>query len=210
MTQKPMSLPKKRMTSDDRRQSLIDATIRVVSRLNYDRATTALIAKEAKVNEALIYSHYKSKKDLQMDALDYMVTSRLQFYRANPVFLPENRCQSVVRSLNAQYLQMIQSPEIQVFSCLLKAMVAIDPEIQKKSIACSMAFQQFIRENLMEDRVRGFFDDRFDPDIIAWEILGKIILVATLAVTGSLDKFGMDAVRTSIRYLEDIYLKKKP
>ena len=60
----------------------------------------------------------------------------------------------------------------------------------------------------MEDRDRGFFDDRFDPEIIAWEILGKIMLVATLAVAGSLEQFSLDAIRTSIGYLEDVYLIK--
>ncbi|MDA8403046.1 MAG: TetR/AcrR family transcriptional regulator [Desulfobacteraceae bacterium] len=203
-----MTLPKKRMTADDRRQSLIDATIRVVTRLNYDRATTALIAKEAGVNEALIYNHYKSKKDLEMDTLDYLVDSRLALYRANPVFLAENRHQSVMRSLNAQYLKMIQSPEIQVFSCILKSMFAIELDMQQKGAACSKAFQEFIRDSLMEDRDRGFFDPRFDPDIIAWEILGKIMLVATMAVAGNLKQFGMEGVRKSIGYLEDIYLIK--
>lgn len=195
------------MTSDDRRQSLIDATIAVVARLNYDRATTALIAKEAGVNEALIYSHYKSKKDLEMDTLDYLVDSRLALYRTNPVFLPENRHQSIMRSLNDQYLKMIQSPEIKVFSCILKSVVAIEPDIRQKGVACSKAFQEFIRDSLVEDRERGFFDPRFDPDVIAWEILSKIMLVATLVVAGSLDQFGMEGVRKSIQYQEDIYLR---
>ncbi|MDO9264298.1 MAG: TetR/AcrR family transcriptional regulator [Desulfosalsimonadaceae bacterium] len=200
-------MAKKRMTGDDRRQSLIDATIAVVARLNYDRATTALIAREAGVNEALIYSHYKSKKDLQMATLDYLVDSRLAFYRTNPAFLPENLHQCVMRSLNAQYLKMIQSPEIQVFSCILKSVFAIEPDIQQKGVACSKAFQEFIRDSLVEDRERGFFDPRFDPDVIAWEILSKIMLVATLAVAGSLDQFGMEEIRKSIQYQEDIYLR---
>lgn len=199
-------MAKKRMTADDRRQSLIDATIRVVARLNYDRATTALIAREAGVNEALIYSHYKSKKDLEMDTLDYLVDSRLALYRTNPVFLPENRHQSIMRSLNDQYLKMIQSPEIQVFSCILKSIFAIEPDIQQKGVACSKAFQEFIRDSLVEDRERGFFDTRFDPDVIAWEILGKIMLVAALAVSGSLAQFGMEGIRKSIQYQEAVYL----
>ena len=63
---KEIILAGKRMTAEERKQSIIDATIRVVSRLNYDRATTALIAKEAGVNEALIYNHFKSKQELQV------------------------------------------------------------------------------------------------------------------------------------------------
>lgn len=186
---------------------MIDATINVVSRLNYDRATTALIAKESGVNEALIYTYYKSKRELQLSALDYLIDSRLEIYRSNPVFRSGNRCQCIMRSLNAQYLKMIQSPEIHVFSFILKAMTTIDPEIQQKGISCIKTFQKFISNSLIEDRHRGFFKDCFDPDIVAWEIIGKVILFSTLAVAGGLEQFDMNALRTSIGYLESIYLK---
>ncbi|MBC2716754.1 MAG: TetR/AcrR family transcriptional regulator [Desulfobacteraceae bacterium] len=201
-------MAKKRMTAEDRRQSLIEATIKVVSRLNYDRATTALIAKEADVNEALIYSHFKSKKDLQIATLDYLTDYRLRIYKSNPVFQPENRHLSIIKELNAQYLKMIQSPEINMFECILKAMFAIDPEIRSKGIKCSKKFQAFNKENLIEDRNRGFFDQRFDPDIIAWEMLSKIMLVSTLAVNEKFDEFGIDQIKTSIQYFEAIYLSE--
>jgi len=199
-------LSKTRMTGEQRRQSLIEATINVVARLNYDRATTALIAKEAGVNEALIYSHFKSKKDLQIATLDFLIDFRLKIYKSNPVFLPENRHLSIIRELNAQYLKMIQSPQINMFECILKAMFAIDPDIRAKGLECANKFQEFNRQNLTEDRKRGFFDPRFDPDIIAWEMLGKIMLVSTLAINEKFDEFGIDQIKTSIRYFESIFL----
>ena len=201
-------MAKKRMTADQRRLSLIEATIRVVARLNYDRATTALIAKEAGVNEALIYSHFKSKTELQIATLDYLIDYRLALYRENPVFLPENSHLSVIRELNAQYLGMIQRPHINMFECILKAMFAIDPEIRAKGIECAGKFQEFNRQILEEDQRRGFFDIRFDADIIAWELLGKIMLVSTLAINDQFDEFGIDQIKTSIRYFESVYLTK--
>lgn len=199
-------MSKTRMTGEQRRQSLIEATINVVARLNYDRATTALIAKEAGVNEALIYSHFKSKKDLQIATLDFLIDFRLKIYKSNPVFLPENRHQSIIRELNAQYLKMIQSPQINMFECILKAMFAIDPDIRAKGLECANKFQEFNRKNLIEDSKRGFFDQRFDPEIIAWEMLGKIMLVSTLAINEKFDEFGIDQIKTSIRYFESIFL----
>jgi len=201
-------LTKKRLTAEERKQSLIEATITVVARLNYDRATTALIAKAAGVNEALIYSHFSSKKELQITTLDYLVDFRLDIYRANSVFLPENRHLSVIKELNALYLQMIQSPQINMFECILKAMFAIDPDIRAKGMECCKKFQEFNRQNLIEDRQRGFFDPRFDPDIIAWEMLGKILLVSTLAVNEQFYTFGLDQIKTSIEYFETIFISK--
>lgn len=202
-------MSKKRMTADERKQSLIEATIRVVARLNYDRATTALIAKEAGINEALIYSHFKSKTELQIATLDYLLDYRLGLYKSNPVFNEENRHHSIFKALNAQYLQMIQSPEINMFACILKAMFALEPEIREKGIECCMAFFEFNKQNLIADKNRGFFNDRFDPEIIAWELLGKIMVVSTLAVNDRLDAFGIENIKTSIDYFEQNYFSGK-
>ena len=55
---------------------------------------------------------------------------------------------------------------------------------------------------------RGFFDDQFDPEVIAWELLGKIMVVSTLAVNDSLDSFGIKNIRKSMDYFELNYLPK--
>jgi AcrR family transcriptional regulator len=202
-------LVKKRMTAEDRRQSIIDATINVIARLNYESATTALIAKEAGVNEALIYAHFKSKKELQLAMLDYLIKYRLGIYRSNPVFKPENKDQSIVKAINAQYLERIQQPDVNMFSCLLKATFAIDADIRKKGMDCAIALYEFNKQNLIEDGRRGFFNNRFDPDIIAWELLGSVLLISTLAVSGRLDDFGIEKIKKSLEYFEAIHMTKK-
>ena len=198
----------KRMTADERRQSLIDATIEVVARLNYDQATTALIAKAAGVNEAMIYHHFSSKTELQIATLDYLIDYRLQIYRENPVFNPDNSQKSIIRELFAQYLQRIQSPEVNMFACILKAMFAIDPQIREKGFECCMAFYEFNKANLAQDQARGFFEKAFDPEVIAWEMLGKIMLVSTLAVNNSLNAFGIENIKKSMEYFERTYFSK--
>lgn len=59
-----------RMTGEQRRQSIIQAATAVIARTSMDLCTTAAIAKEAGVNEALIYNHFSSKKELQLAVLD--------------------------------------------------------------------------------------------------------------------------------------------
>jgi len=202
-------LAKKRMTAEARRQSIIDATINVVARLNYESATTALIAKEAGVNEALIYSHFKSKKELQLATLDYLIKYRLGIYRSNPVFEDGNQDQSIAKSINAQYLDMIQRPHVEMFSCILKSFFSIDPDIREKGMECAIAIYEFNKQNLLEDARRGFFNNRFNADIVAWEMLGSVMLVSTLAVTGRLDDYGIGNIKKSLEYFETIYMTGK-
>lgn len=197
----------KRMTAVERRQSLIDATINVVARLNYDQATTALIAKAAGVNEAMIYHHFSSKSELQLATLDYLIDYRLKIYRENPVFRPEHSHKSIIRELTAQYVKRIQSPEVNMFACILKAMFAIDPQIREKGLECCMAFHEFNKSNLAADQARGFLNHQLDPGVISWEILGKIMVVSTLAVNNRLDLFDADNLKKSMAYFELNYFK---
>jgi AcrR family transcriptional regulator len=185
------------MTAEERRQSIIDATIRVVSRLNYDRATTALIAKEARVNEALIYNHFRSKQQLQIATLDYLIEYRLQLYRSHPVFHDKNKNQSIIKAMNAQYLKSVENPAVDMFACILKAMFAIDKKIREKAWECTKAFYDFNMETLIEDRKRGFVDKGIDLSITAWEMLSTVILLSSLAVNGKLDEFGIEKFKKS-------------
>ncbi len=59
-----------RMTGEQRRQSIIRAATAVIARTSFERCTTAAIAKEAGVNESLIYNHFSGKKELQLAVLD--------------------------------------------------------------------------------------------------------------------------------------------
>jgi AcrR family transcriptional regulator len=203
-------LARTRMSAEERKKSIIEATMRVVARTNYDRATTSLIAKEAGINEALIYKHFKSKQELHLAVLDYVLEYRLQIYRTNPVFQKKSKNRSIIKALHAQYLERIQSPDVDMFSCILKAFFAIDRKIREKGWSCAKAFHKFTRENLIADRERGFFSERFDPEIVAWEIQGTIILISTLAVIDRLDAFGTENIRKSQEYFETLFMNKRP
>lgn len=200
---------RKRMTASERRESIIKATIEVVSRSNYDRATTAAIAKKAGVNEALIYSHFKNKQKLQLATLDYLLDYRIRIYASNPVFKEENKSRSIIRELNRQYMKEIQKPDIDMFACILKSLFAIDPRIREKGWDIVKAFHDFNKQMLIEDRKRGFFTDKVDPDVIAWEILGKITLLSISAINGKLDGYSFEQVGKSMAYFEAFFMSEK-
>jgi len=204
-----VNLGKKRMTAAQRRQSIIEATINVVARLNYDRATTALIAKEAGVNEALIYYHFKSKKELQLATLDYLVESQIALYRKNPVFQKKNKHKSVIKIMNQKFLDDIRKKNVSIFTCFIKAFLAIDDHIKEKAWECIQSLNEFNRLNMEEDINRGFFDENYDPDIIVWGMLGATMLSSSLAMNGKLDKKTFNSIKKLHTYYEDLVIRDK-
>ncbi len=64
-----MSRPR-RLPADERRQSIVQAALRVFSSGSYAGSTTAEIAREAGVSEPVLYRHFPSKRDLWAACLD--------------------------------------------------------------------------------------------------------------------------------------------
>jgi AcrR family transcriptional regulator len=60
----------KKQPAEVRRETVLDAAIRVFARLPYRSAGTAEIAREAGIAEPTIYRHFSSKRELYLAALD--------------------------------------------------------------------------------------------------------------------------------------------
>jgi AcrR family transcriptional regulator len=59
-----------RLPAAERRQAILEASMRVFSQGSYAGATTAEIAREAGVTEPVLYRHFASKRDLYFACLD--------------------------------------------------------------------------------------------------------------------------------------------
>jgi AcrR family transcriptional regulator len=65
-----MAQTKQRLTADARRLAVLDTACRVFSKSSYRGATTAEIAREARISEPILYRHFGSKRDLYLACLD--------------------------------------------------------------------------------------------------------------------------------------------
>jgi AcrR family transcriptional regulator len=65
-----MTQTTQRLTADVRRRLVLDTACRVFSKSSYRGATTAEIAREAKISEPILYRHFGSKRDLYIACLD--------------------------------------------------------------------------------------------------------------------------------------------
>src|SRR5688572_3448279 len=67
--------PAKRRDAEATRQRLLEAAMQLFSNLGYDATTTKLIAKKAKVNEALIHRYFESKQGLLLAIFHHIKTN---------------------------------------------------------------------------------------------------------------------------------------
>jgi AcrR family transcriptional regulator len=65
-----MTVTRARLGADERRAALMDAALEVFSSRSYRGATTAEIAREARVTEPILYRHFGSKRELFLACLD--------------------------------------------------------------------------------------------------------------------------------------------
>lgn len=66
----PPDRPSGRMSAEDRRQQILDVAIRLFSQKGFRGTTTKEIALAAGVNEAIIFRHFATKKELYAAILD--------------------------------------------------------------------------------------------------------------------------------------------
>jgi AcrR family transcriptional regulator len=62
--------PRRRISGDERRESILELTSRAFAERGYDGVRTAELAESAGVSEALIYQHFRTKAELYRAAVD--------------------------------------------------------------------------------------------------------------------------------------------
>jgi AcrR family transcriptional regulator len=70
------------MNKENRYNEIILASIDVFSRTNYEKATTALIAKRAGVSEGTLYKYFPSKKELFLECCRFINNQLVARYNA--------------------------------------------------------------------------------------------------------------------------------
>lgn len=81
MTRQPATVPRNRLSAENRRKQILKCAVRVFARSNYRKTRVADIAAEAGISEAMIYKHFPSKKSLFIEILHDMserIISRLR------------------------------------------------------------------------------------------------------------------------------------
>jgi len=194
-------LARQRMNAADRKQSIIDATIKVVARTNYDRATTTLIAGEAGINEALIYHYFKSKQELQIVMLDTIRDNMLGILDNAKLF--EKKSKGVMWSIARQYQKAIRF-DVNILSCIMKAAVYDDRKISVKAWEIIKANLDFIAGLLESARENGHIGKGHNINAVSWLIMSFGVFLSFLTIIGRPDEIPEEGLAEAVKWIESI------
>ena len=172
-----MNKPRKRLSSEERRQQIVDITLRLIAEGGLQEASMARIAREAGISETAGYRHYSTRRDIILAALD-RVTAKL----IDNLHSQEDNVIKRLRAVSANLYDnvMADTQESRLFFEFLCAPPREDlrERMQERFHGVILAI-----ESLLQDGVRqGSVLPGTDTTQVAWEIfaLGFTLHFVTL------------------------------
>ncbi|MDI6873632.1 TetR/AcrR family transcriptional regulator [Candidatus Solincola sp.] len=179
---------------DDRRTRIILSCIDVFSRTNYEKATTAMLAREAGVAEGTIYKYFPSKKELFLACCRYIEDQLLQRYRAIYREYRDRPLESLKR-VGQSYLDFIrENPAMRKFLAFILNN-SYDEDFLRELEGFFTVNRMAVEEVIREAQRKGELKESIDPRIGAWFFVGgyfTLILMAEMDEEAVNDPHFMD------------------
>ena len=186
---------RQRLTSEERRQAVLETACRVFSRSSYRGATTAEIAREAGISEPILYRHFGSKRDLYLACLDEAWTT---FREEATTAMAEDPvgCLGVIAD---RY--MAKGNRLRVVDLWIQALTEAtdDPLIAKAVRQQIREVHDFFAEVIRDGQRRGVVHADRDPVAEAWIFVGGGLLATIDSRLGGLLGDDLQRVRTERR-----------
>jgi AcrR family transcriptional regulator len=184
------------MGNGPRYEQIILSSIDVFSRTNYEKATTALLAREAGIAEGTLYKYFPSKKELFLACCRYVEELLLERYRA---IYRETKDQPAeyLKRVSHSYLEFVlENPNMRKFLAFILNN-SFDNEFSselKRFVKLNVdATERMIRRGIE----KGEIAEGIDPRGGAWIFVGGYFTLILMAEVGSPENL-------SPRYLDSL------
>lgn len=166
-----------------RREDIIRAAIEVFSRTNYDKATTASIAREAGIAEGTTFRYFRSKKELFLACYRYIVDRLLERYSA---IMEETGGDPVlyIRAVARSYVDfMEENPNVRRFLAFVLNN-SFDEDFRSE-LESFMLLNVHAVESMVDKAVEsGELEEGFDATAAAWLFVGSCFTVIVMQELG--------------------------
>lgn len=187
----------KRLPAAERRAGILAAATRCFADRGYSGTTTASVAAQAGVNEALVFRHFHSKQELFLACVD-AAWDRLRA-RCEELFTvePDERHW---RLPGRAFLELVRG-EPDVARMWMRGLVETTgvPVIDEHLAALMRDVHAYVTGLVRHSSEAGGLLEGRDPEVEAWTIIALGLLGASLGTRGLVERGAFDAVLASHR-----------
>ena len=186
-----------RLSAPERREGIIVAATRCFAERGFGGTTTARVAAEAQVNEALVFRHFGSKQALYLACVD-AAWARLQA-RADELCIDEPDSRHW-RMPGRAFLELVRG-EPHVARMWMRGLVETTgiPEVDDHLATLMAQVHDYVTGSVRHSADAGGVLEGRDPGVEAWTIVALGLLGAALGTRGLVEQGSFDAVLAAHR-----------
>jgi len=160
---------KKRLPADERRRTILDAALTILSSEGYAGMTTARVARELGVAEPILYRHFSSKHAILCALLDEVIARMIAAFReliageTDPVAALRRICRAYPE-LSRRYRR-----EFRIINQMLVA--PKDPKTHEMLARHYEAYRDFCQELIEKGQRTGALRRDIPPAVGAWHMI---------------------------------------
>lgn len=165
-------VPRARLTSDERRRTLLEAASAEFARVGFQGASTSRIALRAGCSEPMLYKHFSSKQSLFVAVLRDSVSF---FQRKFDEAIDKSED---VRTRTRQYvtMQMRDPSFLELLHLRMLALsIAHEPEVRDTLVEIERRSHERIRAFVEHGITEGHIHPDTDPEYVAWGWFGLML-----------------------------------
>lgn len=189
--------PRRRMAAAERRISIIDAATRCFAERGFAGTTTASVAARADVNEALVFRHVRSKRELYIACVD----SAWQLVRERSEALIAVEPATIHwRMPGRAFLELLEETP-HVSQLWMRGLVDATgiAEIDEHIVQQMHTVHSYITSLIVRSADAGGTLPGRDPEVEAWSVIAMGLLGASIGSRGLASPETFDAVITAHR-----------
>ena len=166
------SLPetRRRLPSEERRAQIVEVALQLVAKYGVQGTTLHRIAKEVGVTHPALYSHFASRREILLAALDVLFDRIMAVHRAST---QENALERL-RAISIHHTELVASAPDGFVSPLFEFIAASPEEGLREALAARQGvLAQDLADIVREGQQQGTIRPDADPEQVAWLITSR-------------------------------------
>jgi len=159
-----------RLSSEDRRQQIVDVATRLFARQGYEGTTTRQIAESAEVNEAIIFRHFSTKEDLYWAVIEDQCRIRAGREKLEQALASGQDDEEIFAVIASEFLSRDATlPRLLLFSALERH------EVSQRFFKVHVASYYEILGDYIRRRIEEGAFRKVDPILAARSFFGMLV-----------------------------------